>query len=152
MVTPTFAKRPLNRPIIYGSYHPNNDLLNWMSKQVFEYKYYYCSYKTDLYIRIPKVGWMKFTNNAAYPTSLYLMFLVINKPCKGHGTKQMEMLKKFSDDMHIPITLMCCPLRGSDPMRLKNFYLNLGFKKEENFYIYEKMEAAKEEYKHQVSA
>lgn len=106
--------------------------------------YTYCNHNTNLFIIIPSIGWMRFGNNPAIRTSLYINTIVIEDKCKGHGSRQLKMLKMFSDDTETPLSLICFPLQGSDPVRLNNFYKNNGFISEGGFYVYNKMEAGKE--------
>jgi hypothetical protein len=118
-----------------GLYEPNNKFIRWLKDPSYTYEHHKC----DLFLN-HKTGWMVFTNNVAFKHTLYLNMLVVDKKCKGHGTKHMEMLKCFTNETGVPISLICCPMINSDPIRLRKFYVNLGFKEKRGFYFYEKVE------------
>lgn len=140
MIYPEFATRSFRLPLMFGSIHPNNELVKWYAYKKVDYLY--CNYKTNLFVTVPNIGWMRFGNNPAIKTSLYINMIVMEEKCKGHGTKQMDMLKQFSEETKTPLSLICCAMHGSDPDRLSIFYKRLGFIPNNGFYIYDKMEAA----------
>ena len=148
MIYPDFANRPFHMPLEFGNLRTNNELVKWMAKQ--DTNYLYNNHKSNLYIVMPNIGWLRFGNNAAIK-SLYLNMIVIENRCQGHGTKTIEMLKMFSDERMIPISLICCPMQGSEIKRLEEFYVRRLFIFNQGFYVYEKMEASKEINLHQVA-
>jgi len=66
----------------------------------------------------------------------------------GHGTRFMKMLIAFSDAKKIDISLVCYPLQGSDPIRLKSFYERLGFVPKYDYHVY----VAKKQKRNRVKA
>lgn len=125
-----FANLSLSDPLMLGLVKTNNSLLKWMKKT--NQPYTYMNFKGDLYVR-DNHGWMHLTRGGE---NLHLNYLVMFKRGEGHGTRFMKVLIDFSDYSGINISLVCYPLQGADPIRLKSFYERLGFVPKYDYHVY----------------
>lgn len=125
-----FANLSLSDPLMLGLVETNNSLLKWMKKT--KQPYTYLNFKGDLYIRDDH-GWLHLTKHLDY---LHLNYIVMFKRGEGHGTRFMNMLISFSNETKTNISLVCHPLQGADPIRLKSFYERLGFVPRYEYHVY----------------